>query len=224
MVPGNKKFLPLSDTLIDYVESARTGSDDPLLRELRQVTAQFGEDAQMQIPDHQGTFLTILVQLMGVQRALEIGTFTGHSSICIARGLPENGKLICLDASKTWTDVAKVFWDRAGLTDRIELRIGDALDAIAKFEEDEMFDFVHIDAEKLLYDEFFEAVLPRLRSGGAIMFDNMLRAGRVVEETPDDRTVAIKRLNEKLANDHRVETVLVTIGDGVQLCRKKLGS
>ena len=84
-----------------------------------------------------------------------------------------------------------------------------------------MFDFVHIDAEKLLYDSFFEAVLPRLRSGGAIMFDNMLRAGRVVEETPDDRTVAIKRLNEKLANDHRVETVLVTIGDGVQLCRKK---
>ncbi len=221
MVPGNRKFLPLNDSLVDYVEVSRTGSDDPILKSLRDETARFGEDAQMQLPDSQGTLMTILTRLVSAKSALEIGTFTGHSSICIARGLGEGGKLICLDSSKEWTNVAKEFWDRAGVSDKIELQLGDALERIAQFSPDQQFDLVHIDAEKLLYNEFFEAVLPRVVSNGLIVFDNMLRAGRVVEAETDDRTLAIKRLNSKLASDPRVETVLVTVGDGIQLCRKR---
>ena len=205
--------------LVSYVDQNRTQLDRDLLAELRVTTAQFGEDAIMQIPDLQGTFMTLITKLIGAKTALEIGTFTGHSSICIASGLPADGKLICLDMSKEWTDVAQEYWEKAGLNDRIELRLGDALQSIAELTEFQ-FDMVHIDAEKTQYEDYFEAVLPLVRSGGLFVFDNMLRAGRVVHEKSDEGTEAIKRLNSKLSSDPRVETVLLTIGDGLQFCRK----
>lgn len=221
MIPGNRKFLTLNDDLYAYVETARTPDIDSLLVELREETAKFGEDAQMEIPNDQGTLMTILTKLLGVQRALEIGTFTGHSSICIARGLPEDGKLFCLDLNKEWTDVARAYWHRAGLDAKIELHLGDALEILPSLDVSGQFDLVHIDAEKTLYDSFYEAALPLVRPGGLFVFDNMLRGGRVVDVDTDERTEAIKQLNEKLAADSRVETVLLTVGDGIQLCRKR---
>jgi caffeoyl-CoA O-methyltransferase len=126
-----------------------------------------------------------------------------------------------MDMSQEWTDVAKTFWEKDGVASKIELQIGDALESISQLEPGIVFDLVHIDAEKTLYDDFFEAALPKVRSGGVFVFDNMLRAGAVVDQDSDDGTESIKRLNKKLANDPRVETVLLTIGDGIQLCRKK---
>jgi len=219
MIPDGTRFIQYTDELMKYVEDSRTHDGDKLLAELRKETAQFGEDAIMQIPNYQGTFLTIVTKLISAQTALEIGTFTGHSSICIARGLPADGKLICLDMSEEWTNVAKSFWQKAGLAERIELRLGDALETI-KGLEDQQFDLVHIDAEKSQYDAYFEAALPLVRSGGLFVFDNMLRAGRVALQDADELTEAIKVLNAKLSRDPRVETVLVTLGDGIQFCRK----
>ena len=222
MLPNGGKYLVLTDPIIDYVDASRTPGDEDLFVELRKTTKEkFADDAIMEIPDHQGTFLTIVAKMVGAKNALEIGTFTGHSSISIARGLADDGKLICMDMSQEWTDVAQTFWERAGLTDRIELQIGDALESIKRLPEGLVLDLVHIDAEKTLYDDFFEAVFPRIRSGGVILFDNMLRGGAVVDENSDPRTESIKLLNAKLAADPRVETVLLTIGDGVQLTRKK---
>jgi len=203
------------------MNASHSYSRDPLLQELRSETARFGDDAGMQISEVQGSLLTILTRLLGVRSALEIGTFTGHSSICIARGLPQDGKLICLDLSVEWTDVAQDYWDQAGLRDKLELRIGDAIESLASFNDADRFDLVHIDAEKTLYDQFFEGVLPHVRQNGVIIFDNMLWGGRVVEDDPDERTRAIMNLNAKLAADPRVETVLLPIGDGIQICRKR---
>ncbi|MEM7454882.1 MAG: class I SAM-dependent methyltransferase [Planctomycetota bacterium] len=211
----------ISAELEAYILGVHSGSDDSLFRELREATAQFGEDAIMQIPDHQGTFLTLITKILGARTALEIGTFTGHSSISIARGLPEDGSLLCLDMSREWTNVARTFWERAGLTGKVELRIGDALETISEFDSSMKFDLVHIDAEKTLYDRFFEAAFPYVRSGGVFLFDNMLRHGRVLEPQSDERTEAIKTLNQKLAGDPRIETVLIEMGDGIQMCRKK---
>lgn len=215
------KYNVLNDQLVEFINAQRSHADDNLLQELRIETAQFGDDAGMQISDAQGSFLTIITRLLGVRSALEIGTFTGHSSICIARGLPEDGKLICLDASEEWTAVAQRYWAKAGLTEKIELRIGDAIESLKLLSEHDPFDLVHIDAEKTLYDQFFESALPHVRQNGLIIFDNMLWGGRVVDQDPDERTQAVFQMNLKLANDARVETVLISIGDGIQFCRKR---
>ena len=126
-----------------------------------------------------------------------------------------------MDVNEEWTSVAKTFWEKAGVADRIELQIGDAVQSVANLDPAIEFDLVHIDAAKTLYDDFFEAALPKVRPGGLFIFDNMLWDGRVIKENQDDHTEAIKRMNAKLANDPRVETVMLTIGDGIQLCRKK---
>ena len=199
----------------------RSDANDPLLAELRAETSKFGADAVMQISDVQGSFLTILTRLTQVQSALEIGTFTGHSSICIARGLSDDGRLLCLDMSEAWTDVARKYWRKAGLTEKIELRLGDALESLGNLLPSDRFELVHIDAEKTLYDQFFELALPHVVPNGLIIFDNMFWGGQVAEPEPDERTQAVQEMNEKLANDPRVETVLLSIGDGVQFCRKK---
>ena len=214
------KHTVMSADLFEYLTKQQSGSAENIFDKIRRATTQFGEDAMMQVPDHQGTFMTILTRLIGAKSAMEIGTFTGASSICIARGLADGGRLICLDKSKEWTDVAQRFWKQDGVDDRIELRLGDAMESLAELPTDSVFDLVHIDTEKSLYDACFEATLPYVRQGGVFVFDNMLWGGRVVSDSPDDRTKAIMKLNEKLTNDSRVENVLVEIGDGLQICRK----
>ena len=217
-----KKYLPLNDDLIDYVDAHRHDRGDALLAELARRTAEeTGDAARMQIPGDQGAWLTATVAAMGARFAVEIGTFTGHSSICIARGLAPGGALHCLDHSEAYTAIARDFWQKAGVEDRITLHLGDALDLLAAL-PDEPIDFAFVDADKTGYDAYYDALLPRLRPGGLIAFDNMLWHGDVIDpDNQTDDTRAIRALNDRLTDDDRVDNVLLTLGDGVHLCRKR---
>jgi caffeoyl-CoA O-methyltransferase len=193
------------------------------LQKLRAQTAALGEEvSKCQISDEQGTFLSVLVGATGVKSAIEVGTFTGYSSLCIARALPAKGRLICLDASKQWTAVARKYWAKAGLQDRIDLRLGPAIASLQQLEPGLTFDFAFIDADKTEYDAYYELLLPRIRRNGLILFDNMLWGGRLGAGAVKEATGrAIDALNHKLAGDKRVEAVLLSIADGIQLCRKR---
>jgi len=217
------KYVRLNQPLYRYLSGCRSDAADPLLRELRAETAALGEEvSQCQISDEQGTFLGILVAATGVKSAIEVGTFTGYSSLCIARALPPKGRLICVDASKEWTAVARKYWARAGLQDRIELRLGAAIPTLRRLESGLTFDFAFIDAAKNEYDAYYELVLPRIRRNGLILFDNMLWGGRLgAGAVRHANGRAIDALNHKLAGDARVEAVLLSVADGIQLCRKR---
>lgn len=217
------KYLSLNEQLYRYIDECRSDAADPLLRQLREETAALGEViSACQISDDQGTFLSILVAALGVKSAIEIGTFTGYSSLCIARAMPAGGRLLCLDQSEEWTAMARKYWTRAGVQDRIELRLGPAISLLQKLEPGRTFDFVFIDAEKTEYDAYYELVLPRVRPNGLILFDNMLWRGKVA--TPpltEPAAQAVDALNRKLAKDERVEAVLLSLADGIQFCRKR---
>lgn len=214
-----QKFISLNEPLYDYVCSQRSGAGDPLLNELRRITNELGEHARMQISPEQGSFLQILTTAVGANNALEIGTFTGYSSLCIARGLPDKGKLTCLDVSDEWTTIAKLFWERAEVHQKIELIIGPALESLPSLQPNELLDLVFIDALKVEYSQYFELVLPLVRKNGLILFDNMLWGGSVVDASKDESADALDRLNRMLAKDPRVECVLLPVSDGIQLCR-----
>ena len=214
------KFISLSDTIYDYAQQQRT-PDDELFAQLRQRTHDLGEISEMLIPPDQGTLLSILIAATGVKRAVEIGTFTGMSSLYIARALPADGTLLCCDVSEEWTNVAREYWQRGGVADKVELRIAPALETLNNL-GDEIFDFAFIDADKENYDNYYEALLPRLRDDGLIVFDNMLRRGRLAHpEQHNEADKILDALNRKLARDERVESVLLTIGDGLNIVRKR---
>lgn len=219
----NDKFITLNQKIYDYVLRQRTRGDlDETLDALREETSTLGEISGMQISPEQGGFFSLLVAATRAQNAIEIGTFTGYSSLCIARGLPENGRLLCLDQSAEWTEVARKYWLRAGLETKIDLRIGDAKSTLRELPDSEQFDFAFIDADKTGYDTYFEFLLPRLKPNSLFVFDNMLRGGRLADddlESADE--VALDALNRKLASDSRVESVLLPVADGLNLCRKK---
>ena len=217
------KYLRLNNRLYNYLSRCRSDVADPLLQELRAETAELGEEvSKCQISDDQGTFLSILVAAAGVKSAIEVGTFTGYSSLCIARALPSDGRLLCVDASREWTDVARKYWARAGVQDRIELRLGAAIPTLQRLEPDRSFDFAFIDAAKTEYDAYYELLLPRVRRNGLILFDNMLSGGRVgAGVVKEDIVRAVDALNHKLAGDTRVEAVLLSVADGIQFCRKR---
>ncbi|MDD4932112.1 MAG: class I SAM-dependent methyltransferase [Methylacidiphilaceae bacterium] len=218
-----QQYIRLDDALCAYVRNHRSGAGDPVFRELREETMRLGAVAEMMIPEEEAALLSILVGAMRVERAIEVGSFTGASGLAIARGLTEGGKLLSLDRSEEWTRIARGFWQRAGVDDRIELRLGPALQSLEALEAGLFFDFAFLDADKTGYDAYYEAHLPRMRPGGVLVFDNMLRGGRVLaralENDPDTKAVA--RLNEKLREDSRIEGVLLPIADGIYLCRKK---
>jgi len=216
-----QKFISLNAPLYDYVCASRSQAHDPLLKELRTVTDKLGDDARMQVSPEQGSFLQVLTSAVGARQALEIGTFTGYSSLCIARGLPEAGKLTCLDVSREWTEIALRFWHKANVDQKIDLKIGPALETLASLNLTTPLDLVFIDALKVEYDAYFEAVLPFVRPSGLILFDNMLWGGSVVDKDMDESGEALHALNKKLAEDPRVETVLLPIADGIQMCRVK---
>jgi caffeoyl-CoA O-methyltransferase len=178
--------------------------------------------SKCQISDDEGAFLSVLVAAVGVKSAIEVGTFTGYSSLCIARALPQDGRLICLDASDKWTATARKYWAKTGLRDRIDLRLGPALTTLQQLEPGLTFDFAFIDANKTEYDAYYELLLPRVRRGGLILFDNMLWGGRLGSGAVKEATGrAIDALNHKLARDPRVEAVLLSLADGIQFCRKR---
>jgi caffeoyl-CoA O-methyltransferase len=217
------KYVGLNKTLYGYLCGCRSDASDPLLQELRAETAALGEEAsKCQISDEQGTFLSVLVAATGVKSAIEVGTFTGYSSLCIARALPANGRLICVDASKEWTAMARKYWAKAGLQDRIDLRLGPAIPTLQQLAPGLTFDFAFIDADKTEYDAYYELILPRIRRNGLILFDNMLWGGRLgAGPVQEDTGRAIDALNHKLAGDTRVEAVLLSVADGIQFCRKR---
>jgi caffeoyl-CoA O-methyltransferase len=216
------KYVTLNDRLYEYLIHCRSDAGDPLLAELRAETAALGEVSVCQISDEQGTFLSVLVAAIGARNAIEVGTFTGYSSLCIARALPAGGKLICLDQNKEWTDLARKYWAKAGLQDRIDLRLGDAIQSLRQLEPGLSFDFAFIDADKTQYEGYYELILPRVRQNGLILFDNMLWGGKLGAEPIKEATgLAIDALNQELPKDERVEAVLVSVADGIQICRKR---
>lgn len=211
------KHTPMTPALYEFMLAARSQATDELIEELSKETRALGDIAGMQISPEQGSFLTLLVAALGVRSAVEIGTFTGTSSLCIARGLPEDGKLLCLDQSGEWTSIAQAYWKRAGLDSKIELRLGDARHSVTQL-QGETFDFAFIDADKTGYDTYYEALLPRMKPNGLFIFDNMLRGGRVVDPQSEDDH-ALVALNHKLAYDPRVDSVLIPVADGLNICR-----
>lgn len=212
----------IDPTLDTYLLSHMTPADD-VLRDLAEETrAATGRAAGMQISHDEGTFLTILTQLTGAKLAVEVGTFTGYSSICIARGLSAGGKLLACDVSEEWTSIARRYWQRAGVEDRIELRIAPAVETLKALPADTVIDFAFIDADKPGYPQYYEEILRRLRPGGVIALDNMFQGGRVLDPADDNpSTVAIRELNESLPHDERVDAVLLAVRDGVMLVRKR---
>jgi caffeoyl-CoA O-methyltransferase len=215
------KYTRLNDRSYAYVCECRSHARDAVLDALRAKTEALGEIARMQIGREQGAFMRLLVTAIGARDAIEIGTFTGYSSICIARGLPANGRLLCLDISEEWTAIARKFWKRAGVDKKIELQLGSAIKSLEQLPRARKFDFAFIDADKPGYDAYYEAVLPRMRKNGLILFDNMLWGGRLEGQRTikDENGHAIDRLNRKLARDKRVETVLLPLADGIHVCR-----
>jgi caffeoyl-CoA O-methyltransferase len=194
---------------------------DEILRDLAAETrARFPDRAGMQVSHDEGELLTLLVKLSGARSAVEVGVFTGYSGLCIARGLPPGGHLLACDVSAEFTDVARRYWERAGVADRIELRLAPALDTLRALPGGEAFDFAFIDADKQGYRGYYEELVPRLRSGGLIVLDNVLRGGHVLAGTrPAD--VAIREVNTAIVADERVESVMLPVRDGVTLVRKR---
>ena len=215
------KYITLNDPIYDYLQNHLHPGPDEVLHDLIQETGKLGEISRMQISPDQGALLTMLVKISGAKEIVEVGTFTGYSSVCLARGLPAGGRMVCFDRSGEWTTVARRAWERAGLTDRIELVLGDATDTLPKRVDSLQPDIVFIDADKLNYGRYFEWLLPRMPSGGLVLFDNMLWSGRVADLTDKDgHTQYIRDLNLRLSRDPRVESMVLSIGDGVHVCRK----
>ncbi len=176
----------------------------------------------MQVAPEQGAFLTMLTRLIGATSAVEVGTFTGYSSLCIARGLPADGHLLCCDVSEEWTSIARRYWKDAGVDDRIELRIAPAVETLEGLPKDASIDFAFIDADKPNYRNYYEALLPRMRANGVIGIDNVLWGGAVIDPAAtDENTTAIKEFNDFLATDDRVDVVMLPLSDGLTLARKR---
>ena len=218
------KFLSLTETLHSYVLSVGV-RDREILKELREENAQHPR-AVMQIAPEQGQFMGLLVQLLGVKKALEIGVFTGYSSLIVAMALPDDGQLIACDISDEYTAMARKYWKKAGVAHKVDLRIAPALETLEQLINEghsNSFDFAFIDADKSNYDNYYERALQLVRPGGLIALDNVLWSGRVSEpkENHDNRTKRIHTLNEKIHGDERVSMSLVPIADGLMLAMKR---
>jgi predicted O-methyltransferase YrrM len=213
----------LIDPTLDAYLLAHATPEDQLLQDLAVETrAATGGAARMQISHDEGAFLTMLTRLTGAKLAVEVGTFTGYSSICIARGLSDGGTLIACDVSEEWTAIARKYWHRARIEDRIDLRIAPALETLRAMPADPVIDFAFIDADKSSYPSYYEELVSRLRPGGVIALDNMFQGGRVLDSTKDDPdVVAIRDLNDALVRDERVDAVLLAMRDGVMVVRKR---
>jgi caffeoyl-CoA O-methyltransferase len=215
------KFTALDEELHAYLVEHGARQDD-LLARLATETAELGDIAVMQIAPDQGALLTLLVRAIGARRAIELGTFTGYSAICIARGLPAEGRLVACELREDYSATARRWFAEAGVAQRIDLRVGAALDTLRSLPAGDRFDFAFIDADKERYIDYYELCLPRLRPGGLMMIDNTLMGGRVLDPDPDDpnaRTAA--ELNERIAEDERVDVAMLAVADGITLALKR---
>lgn len=219
----SNQSIGLSPELHEYLVRHAVREPD-VLRRLREETASM-EEADMQIAPEQGAFMAMLVRMTGARRALEVGVFTGYSSIVVAQALPDDGLLTACDVSEDYASVARRHWREAGVEDKIEFRIGDAagtLRALLDEARGGTYDFAFIDADKASYGIYYELVLQLLRSGGVAALDNVLRRGRVLDPAEDDMdTRAIAALNDTIIRDDRVDCCMLPIADGVTLARKR---
>jgi caffeoyl-CoA O-methyltransferase len=215
------KTEQLSDALHSYLV-AHGSTPDPLVADLIAETRQLLPDqAGMQIAPEQARFLTLFTQLIGARYAVEVGTFTGLSSIAITRGLPVDGRMVCCDVSAEFTSVARRYWARAGLADRIELRLGPAVETLRAMPREPHIDLAFIDADKTGYPAYWAELVPRVRPGGVLLVDNVLRHGRIIDPEPgnaDDATMI--EFNDLVLADARVESVMLPIADGLTLARR----
>jgi predicted O-methyltransferase YrrM len=215
------KSLGLSPELHTYLV-AHGPPPDPVLDSLARETQALGPIAIMQVAPEQGALLTMLVHLTGARRAVEIGTFTGYSALCLARGLPDDGKLLCCDTSAEWTAIGQRHWEKAGVAHKIELVIAPAIETLRALPKAPHLDLAFIDADKVSYVDYYEEILARLVPGGLVLVDNVLWGGSVVNpEAKDANTEAIRRFNDHVAADKRVESVMLPISDGLTFARKK---
>jgi len=216
------KSIIVTQAVQDYAVAHSTYPPDEVQRSLIEATHALGGVSMMQISPDQGAFMTLLTRLLGVRFAVEVGTFTGYSSICIARGLAEGGRLLCCDVSEEWTAVAREHWEKAGVADRIELKIGPAADTLAALPADPPIDLAFIDADKPGYRTYYDEIVSRLRPGGVVLLDNVLWSGNVADDSVhDENTDAIRAINDHVAADDRVEAVMLPIADGLTICRKR---
>ena len=218
-----KKTLGLDNSVYDYLLSVSLREPD-ILRQLREETAHLPM-AMMQISPEQGQFMALLVQLLGATKTLEIGVFTGYSSLCVALALPPNGEIVACDVSEEYTAIARRYWDAAGVANKIDLRLAPALETLDKLlaaGQDETFDFAFIDADKANYEKYYERSLQLIRPGGLIAIDNVLWSGKVADsQVQDNQTNSIRAFNNKLHQDERVTLSLVPIADGLTLALKR---
>ena len=215
------KAFHLTPEIQKYVVAHSAPIDD-VQRALIAETEQLGFISVMQISPEQGAFMEQLTRLLGAKRVIEVGTFTGYSALCFARALPEDGKILCCDVSEEWTSIGRRHWEKAGVADRIDLRLAPAAETLKTLPLDPVWDMAFIDADKSGYLTYYEEILKRLRPNGVILVDNVLWMGTVADPAMEGEEVtAIRAFNDFVAKDSRVEAVMLTIGDGLSLLRKR---
>jgi caffeoyl-CoA O-methyltransferase len=214
------KGIQLTDQVQSYLLEHSIPRTEVQRRAVRETAELLGDTAVMQISEEQGPFLTFLTRLVGARRAVEVGTFTGLSALCIAEGLAADGRLVCFDLNERWTDLARTYWADAGLADRIELVLGPAAETLAAYRFDGPIDLAFLDADKGGYWTYYQLLLEQMRPGGLIVVDNALYGGAVVDPaTSDTNARALREFNDLVAGDGRVDCSLVNVGDGLMLIR-----
>jgi len=215
--------LQLNEKVHDYL-LGHSLRESTACQQLREETRPM-KMGMMQVSPEQGQFMAFLVELTGTRKAVEVGTFTGYSALCVAQALPEEGMLVCCDVSEEWTAVGKKYWEQAGVSDRIDLRIGPAVDTLKVMRdagEEGTFDFGFIDADKANYQSYYEHVIALLRTGGLLLIDNVLWGGSVANpDKTDEDTEAIRALNTFVHHDDRVSLSMLPVGDGLTLALKR---
>jgi caffeoyl-CoA O-methyltransferase len=215
------KFTALNSDLYHYLVEHRS-ERDPILAELMSETEKLGSIALMQISAEQGAFMTLLTRAVSARSAVEVGTFTGYSALCVARGLPDDGHLLCCDINEEWTSIGRRHWKKAGVDHKIELKLGPAVDTLRGLPASTQFDIGFVDADKTNYPNYYEEILKRLRPNGLILFDNVLWMGQVINDGDmSEETRALRKLNDALIKDDRVEVVMLPVSDGLTIVRKR---
>jgi len=220
-MPDTPKSFQLPPSIHAYLVEHGT-PPDAIAQGLIDATNRLGDIAIMQVAPEQGAFMTVLAKAIGARRAVEVGTFTGYSALCLARGLPDDGVLVCCDVSAEWPEIGRPFWEKAGVAHKIDLRIAPAVETLRELSPDPPFDLGFIDADKPGYPAYYEELLRLLRPGGVILVDNVLWMGRVADpEADDEQTNAIRRFNDAVAADDRVDRVMLPIADGLSFLRRR---
>jgi caffeoyl-CoA O-methyltransferase len=205
----------------DYLRAHCTPSDEVLTDLAAETVAATGEDAGMQISADEGVLLGMLARLAGARYAVEVGVFTGYSTICVARALLPGGRLLACDVNAEWTSMARRYWQRAAVADHIDLRLAPAEQTLRALPNQPVIDFAFVDADKVGYPLYYEELVSRLRPGGLIVLDNVLRSGRVIDPAAQDQAdLAIRKVNDTIARDPRVDAVMLPIRDGITLARR----